>query len=352
MLGVLARQCVLLQQYSSRARIVNLVETLLEDPTMEPNSRPARTPRSPLSQRRSINDYNKRLASVNAQCVECVNPCGFTIKHAFDTRGYYLRPRAVPSAADFARLYAVFDRVFGDQGDVSVLEDIQSRAEMWCSEDGNRSAFSQAPVGFRDRRLRPDKSHKAYFQYCREFGYFMRGFRGGSYELSTDFRLLVDALDELVNHAEREFEHVTTALCDAFPEHMPRRDELRASSVLVKLLAYYPEANWATSPHYDKSALTMVLNASDIAEDRFRIGPFRHSSDADRLTAPDRAVNDDSEAGTAVVFPGMLWPLMGCDFLMPSPHAVMPLERATVRYSAIAFQLPSGLATDDLRTTI
>lgn len=313
---------------------------------------PTETPQSALWERRSSVQCNKHFEGVKRQCGDCHDPCGFRLKSAFDEVGFACLPGALPSAAEFSGVYELFDTLFGADADPAVLNHLAREAGLWSCHTGNAAAYSAAPVGFKDRRVRSDKSNKAYLQFTPEFGYFLRGLRKGSYEASLGLRQLCAKLDELAQHAERVFRNSIRSLVRSFPHEFPSADFDGPMSVLVKVLAYYPGEEWATPRHFDKSLLTLVLNASDLEADKLRVGPFEAAGAGKLMLAPPRQVQSRTMPGTGVLFPGMMWKKLGVDFLKPSPHAVLPVNDASVRYSAIAFLIAPDLDTSDMMTNI
>lgn len=319
--------------------------------TSQPTS-PTETLGSALWERQSLVQCSKRFEDVKSQCVDCLAPCGVRLKSAFDEVGFACMPGTLPSAAEFSGMYELFSAVFGPDADPTVLGHLEREADLWNSLAGNISAYSAAPVGFRDRRVRMDKSNKSYFQFTREFGYFLRGLRNGSYEASVGLRRLCSKLDEIAEHSERTFRASLRALALAYPDELPAKLCDGPSSILIKVLAYYPGEEWATVRHFDKSLLTLVLGASDLESDKLRIGPFDSGRLGKFMIAPQRQVHSSTSPGTGVLFPGLMWKKLGIDFLKPSPHAVLPVNDAAVRYSAIAFLIAPDLDTSDLMTNI
>ena len=107
----------------------------------------------------------------------------------------------------------------------------------------------------------------------------------------------------------------------------------------------------ATGRHFDKSLLTLVMHASDVAEDKFLIGPNPLVSPGQTMRPVDRYVEDPLLPGTGLLFPGGLWTKIGVRAIKPSPHAVEPVTGDGVRYSTIAFLMLPEANLDDVITS-
>jgi hypothetical protein len=133
------------------------------------------------------------------------------------------------------------------------------------------------------------------------------------------------------------------------PEHLALYAEDRPLPIIIKMIRYNnsPE-QFATDPHYDKSSLSLILNADD-DEVRLRLGYGRNCPLSSMFT-PLQYPESAQEPNSCVMIPGLCLELAGID-LPPTPHCVMPVDKAAHRHSIIAFLLVPHLeGTDGLDT--
>lgn len=257
----------------------------------------------------------------------------------------------LPSQQWFDALYALYDQLIDRRIDDAGLSSLSDECAAWGELPGNRNAFAGAPVGFRDRRQTAGKEQKTYFQYNREFGHYLKSSKGGSFYRDPLFRIFCERLDSIAVIAQRVFH---AALHELTEPHDGLAHALwgfyGGASVHVKVLRYEPDAKWATTPHFDKSALTFVLNADDLDQgESFRIAPYKPGITAEELQAPSRATDDISSPSIGLLFPGMCLRAMGVN-IQPSPHGVVPLQTDRKRHSMIAFLMAPGIDTNEMIT--
>jgi len=278
------------------------------------------------------------------------------LRHAFLHQGHMVIKDCLPSQLFFNMAYELYDEItYGQVSKCNAcpLGEFKALAAEWNGKPCNRRFYSGAPVGARDRRMRSDKAEKTYFQYTREFGHFLRGHSQSVMDRSVALEAFCTALDALILDSERIFRAAIDMLIEGgdtvLNEHFPQSASL---PILIKFIAYHPAERWATTPHYDKSVLTLVLNADDIDEDSFRIGPNALGSSLENLDAPSRSKQSCFERSNGVLFPGLFANPLGLKNIPPSPHGVLPFEKPRLRHSAIAFLMAPGVTSENMTTSL
>lgn len=305
------------------------------------------TGQSPLAQRQCLTKCTPQICGVNSKLQ-------FTAREEMIDAGYVAIPQATMSRATFAGIYGVLDEFFYAEGTQRARDLLGEAASMWNNDDANSAAYSGAPVGMVNRLTRADKDDKVYLQLCREFGHYLKGQKGSPYHYCSTVRFLIDTVMQLADQSEAVFRAMIARLLPKEQASIGATGMMKGNlPIMVKFLSYHPSDRWATPPHYDKSLFTAVLNGDDIWADTFRIGPKASGAlDLTNLSAPPRFVEDPSEDGTMIVFPGMFTKHVGMPDIPPSPHGVVPVAGGRLRHSAIAFLLVPNLNTSGLITTI
>lgn len=300
---------------------------------------------SPLNKGRSSTDLTPNLGIVKRQFYP-------SLLNEITENGYATLRRSMPSRYNFGALYALFDQV----ANIHCFEKqqnsrIKAEADAWQMMAGNQAAYAGAPMGFNDRRARTDKAEKYYFQYCREFHYYLRSHHASTYYQCPVFAAFAEKLFELSDLADGIFRGLAKEL-DNGAGNLSRVlfGNCGTPSILLKVLCYEPSTTWGTVPHFDKSALSLVMNTDDVERENFRIGQYRPGITTEELTAPDRIVEDGTAPGNALLFPGMCLYAIGESQIMPTPHGVLPVSNNRRRHSLIAFLLAPGIDTSAMET--
>ena len=296
---------------------------------------------SPLNQGWSSNDNSAPASAVKPQLL-----AGFDAD--FRRIGYSQLDGLMPTQRQFDALYTLFEQiVFGKFAEHHGLDQLHDEAKEWLANSANRRGYAGAPMGFRDRRPREDKADKVYFQFCPEFYYYLRANRSSCYYRHPHLANLLDELADCSKIAEGIFNSLLFRLDTRLRRTLLGPDG--TLSVLLKILAYEPSVKWGTTPHFDKAAFALVMNADDVATESFRIAPYRDGISKLELQAPDRRAPVD-EPGTAILFPGMCLRAVGVGDILPSPHGVEPVQGNRRRHSVIAFLITPDVDTSGMDT--
>lgn len=273
---------------------------------------------------------------------------------SINRRGFTLIPNALPPLSIFQETYEAFDAVTGvvRTNDLTAIV-LEKTADAW-NDDLSRSAFyARAPMGFRDRSLRADKEKKVYFQYSPEYGQFVSKRYPGLLLMSPEVQRLFKFCDKLWNQSANILKSVILELDEDYPglkTLLVRRK--RAFPVILRLIRYEPGTHLLTSPHHDKSALTIHMHSDDGAANQFIIGPARSGGLKLSDLSPVKRRANSRHARDAVVFPGMFLSQMGYEEIPASPHAALCSEESRYRHVAVAFWLVPFMFTDHLKTDL
>ena len=269
--------------------------------------------------------------------------------------GYAILANALPVQSTFDELYSAFDiAVQSLEQKVLVSSLVEKISEAWAADSRLSAYYARAPMGFRNRAVRIDKDRKQYFQYCREFGGFVKTRFPALLSEYPEFSLLFSLSDALWELSGRTLRAVILHIAESgkfegLSKVLVRRE--REFPLLLRLIRYDPGPKLATAPHLDKSAFTLHLNSDDKSGDRFLIGPGGRDlvSLADLRPAQIRRAGGATDA---IVFPGLFLNTAGYDALPATPHAALGMEEQTYRHSLVSFWLVPYLISDHLDTNI
>ncbi len=267
----------------------------------------------------------------------------------FEDRGYAVFNGVLPSMRWFEGVYEDFDR-FIDSVESEPEKGLQLRryAQEWLKEDDHDYYYCNVPCSYRNRLVNDRKRDKVYLQWCYDFSRSAL-FRGSAIGQESNTIRLCEKLEELEYICSPIFRDCIDDLGRTFPAFAARFDTNRALPVIFKLVRYsLSPLRFATDPHYDKSALSLILNSDD-AHVNWKIGKG-HSCRLSDMAAPFDYPEDRDQPTDTILFPGLC--LRAMDVAVdPAPHCVMPVTDRPYRHSIIAFLLIPGLGNMDALDT-
>lgn len=270
------------------------------------------------------------------------------------SQGYHVFRDALQPRRWFTSLYAAYDKVSTLVADKpQLLRQWEAAYVQWQAEGDNKAYFADVPPFFKNRSPLPTSSakrNKEYIQFCLDFAE-SPAYRTSSLAVIGEFRELVELMTELHYTSDRLFWRAIRSITD--DESMMRRrlrPAGRVAPIVLKAIRYnYDPKRFATDPHYDKSALSLLLHSDDR---HVSYGVAAHTSEPVRCTelrAPiDYPLSDDAP-NHGVLISGLCFQKIGVG-IGPSPHAVLPVTSSKWRHAIVAFYLVPYLDTTDMHT--
>lgn len=272
----------------------------------------------------------------------------------FAETGFVSAHDALIPAAEYMEVYQIYDAIFFAEANRPARSLIHRASIAWLSDQSNTISYSHAPVGFEDRKGRPEKDNKTYFQYNSSFGSLLAD--ANCLLKSGDLSELLSRLATIDELSRRIFfTHLKEIDCELNHKLSTTFGSLSKEDfpIVTKIIRYESNQRCATGVHFDKSVLTLLHHGSDMENDPFRIcAPNKHASyDFNNMSAPRRLANSPESSVIGIVFPGMLFSLAGIQEIQASPHGVnRSLNTKETRHSIISFLLMPGMDLSGLET--
>jgi hypothetical protein len=268
------------------------------------------------------------------------------------SQSYVVFKGALPNRCWFNNLYNTYDDVSRLLLETPALLDEWHRCvESWQRIRDTRQFFCGTPTDFRDRSTRADKRDKEYLQYSLDFA-TSSAFRDSVLSRNCAVVRLFGMLEELHFACADLFFRVIDSITAEVPEAKSRLlYDGRLAPIIIKVLRYNrrPE-RFATDPHFDKSALSLLLNSDDKSVS-YRLGRYVPSEIRySELFAPIEYPPNDDQWNDAVLISGLCLREVGLSALPPTPHSVLPVQDRDVRHSVVAFYLVPYLDTTHMTT--
>jgi hypothetical protein len=249
----------------------------------------------------------------------------------------------MPSARWFSRLYDSYDAIADAlDRDPGLLRDWDNLLSEWQEQDNNKRFYCNVPFKFKDRAEREGKRDKSYLQFCADFWRF-QPFKKFVYDHIPSGICAFESLDSISGLAAETFGRVVGELNVLRPGIIVALEGgIGRPAVIVKALRYNPNSErLATGPHFDKSALSIIV-ASDDREPLVRIGVSGVASAYSAYTCP---LALDKRARTDVILiNGLCLSAVGIEDMEPTPHSVLSVKEH-VRHSVVSFLLVPYLDT-------
>lgn len=277
---------------------------------------------------------------------------GNAIATNLQAHGFHTFRNALPPRRWFAGFYAQFDALATRlECHPDLAESWNALAAQWLARGDNAAYWCSVPPAFKDRTKRLGKRDKIYLQYSVPFAFWL-----AHREPDLLDRLgatgLFEALQRLHVLCSSLFNQAIVAIADGDRVIAAQlRPSMRPAPIVLKAIRYNPNAaRFGADAHYDKSALSLLVNADDY-DSRVRIGPYRaQGSRLSDLVAPVESARSDTASGDAVVIVGACLREIGLASFGPTPHAVLPVVQPRRRHSVVAFHLVPHLDASHVET--
>lgn len=262
--------------------------------------------------------------------------------------GVISAPRSKDSWRHLYSLYDAFVEYVGNHP--AKLPLFNETAKKWQSESGLKQFFSGyfSPY-FRDTTDTEGKDNKQTIQFCEPYYRYLYQERSELLEIES-FRRLADGL---MSHMLSCFSAVvpTVSALGEFEQSLYQALVPRSAMppIALRLIRYSSDKVFATNPHVDKSAITVIADTDDAEDDPLLV--FGPTTFVGQLKLSD-FVPVQKRSDESLILLGAAPREAGFSKFRPSPHAVLPILTKKVRHSAIFFWLMPYLDLENFDTTI
>lgn len=274
------------------------------------------------------------------------------IKNEFESNGFFEVPNNIVNKDKYRLLYKTFDNFIAAVNNSALLETILIDIEKKFLDSEYSAEFAGAPSGYRNCiKKEGKKDTKIYFQYSREYHNFVKNNYKEILQQYPIVRELLDQFEIIDDGSKKLFAESIKSLerTDPYVKNAMYGDR-EGLTVIMKVIRYDESKDLCTSPHYDKSGLTLILDNDDKENINLITAPYMTSFDFRKLSPPNRKFDKKPLITSAILIPGACMLKLGLN-IYPTPHAVRPTT-VKHRHSVIAFGLVPGMNTNGIQTTI
>jgi hypothetical protein len=203
--------------------------------------------------------------------------------------------------------------------------------------------WTNVRFGVRDKRpaTSRNKDKKFYLQFCREYGDWVIKNRSTQLAAIPELEYLFHQLLEVEKICQEIFLQKLSEMSISHPgikKLFYSYDGQKRVPISIRVISYENEGHFSVSPHFDKSAVTILLPSDDMPDQECLIvapadgTPFNHEN-LKGIIRP-KPTHPDSES-CALFITGAMLEEIGVS-IPPTPHAVLPHDRL-LRHVLVAF---------------
>lgn len=211
------------------------------------------------------------------------------------------------------------------------------------STSTNIRPFANAPMGLR-YFLNHSKDKKTFFHYSKEYHEFILTNYKQELDRYPIFSQLLDNLQQIDDYSRQKFIKYIKILQKKHKNIVDviykDRNDL---TIITKVVHYSSSPKMASSPHFDFSALTLMLDNDDQNDDNLIISPYSANFEHQSFSQIKRRYQRTNSGTSEIFIPGLALRLSGID-IPPTPHAVKSLNSS--RHSMISFAMVPYLQID------
>jgi hypothetical protein len=276
---------------------------------------------------------------------------GLSFGEQFARRGFIELGNIKTRQIDYDRLYENFDRFIEVMSsDPSFAQKMFDMESAFLGDEGRKSRYCSAPPSYRDPRIHATKRFsKIYFQFIKEF-----------YDICSIYNALPEdpQAREFLKQM-RTIDHISKQMFIQVLEQLEKdhpgitqkvygkHSEL---TVITKIVRYEETETglWGTTPHVDKSALSLILNSDDAHDESLWICEDVNNPMIYKLHKPIRYFTKSSDYTSIILIPGAACLKLDIP-IKPTVHGVAPIAKP-FRHALISFLLIPDIDMSDIVT--
>ena len=250
---------------------------------------------------------------------------------------------------DYNKLYSNFDNFIDmiDSNPTFAAQLYLSEKEFLLNEI-QKKRYCGAPPSYRDPKVHTTKRfNKIYFQYIKEYHDQLKA----EPTLPQVAKNFLDDMNKLDFVSKIQFNKILNQLEH---DHAGIKKLLYSNNndltVISKIVRYKKDDafKWGTTPHFDKSALTLIWDSNDDNNDSLILCDDPNNPSIDKLHKPERIYAHQENASSALLITGSAAQKAGWN-LKPTLHGVTAFKK-DYRHAVISFLLIPDIDMSNFQT--
>lgn len=261
---------------------------------------------------------------------------GNPIIHEIEKNGYFEFLNKEMDKQSYDKIYVQFDQLMR-----FIHENPKWIKKLYLADEEFHSYIENyrcgsPPMGYIDDG-KSNKCKKVYFHYTKEYEQFLKEKYPTLFEESRVFTKFIALLEKIYENSLKNYGYFIRELESS---QIPLSDIMYTEEgklvLLIKVVRYEKSEVAGSNPHYDFSALSLLLDNTDEGEETLQLAPYKEFVALSDFSRPNRKYKR-SDVGTSVLLiPGLALKELGYS-LNPTPHIV--LCQSSPRYAVISFAM-------------
>ncbi len=221
----------------------------------------------------------------------------------------------------------------------SFAKDIDTLEHEYLSHKDIKKRYCSAPPSFRDPKKNFQKRFdKVYFQFIREHYDLAMKNHSDIFREKPEVVAFLNGMKKLDEHAKERFNTIIESIDKEKPGFKAlvygKHNDL---TVISKIVRYNQTESWGTTPHRDKSALTLIWDSTDKNDESLILCPDIHNPATKDLVLPKRQFSQRDDCTSTILIPGLSLQKV----VFPLPATVHGVQAFTTpyRHAVISFLL-------------
>jgi len=220
-----------------------------------------------------------------------------------------------------------------------VIQCIDNLEKEYGANEDLKKRYCSAPPSYRDSRKNLQKRFdKVYFQFMKEHYDMAFGDKKGVFEGKPKAVDFLHGMKKIDDTAKDMFIDIIEKIDVENPGFKKliygQHGEL---TVVSKIVRYNKTESWGTTPHRDKSALTLIWDSDDLNDESLSLCKDLHNPSLERLEIPQRQFSGKDNCTSTILIPGLSLQQVGIA-LPGTVHGVLPFTQQ-FRHAVISFLL-------------
>lgn len=255
------------------------------------------------------------------------------------------------SKEDYNRLYESFDYFIElIKNDKNLLEKLTHTEKEFLSMENLSNQYCSTPPSYRDYLEHTQKRHdKIYFQFIKEHYELFKSAYPELLQSNPQIQEFFEQMVKIDEMAKKMFNVVVSGLQEKHPEvENCLLGKNREFTVVTKIVRYEKSDKWGTTPHFDKSGLTLIWDSDDEDHDSLLVCEKNLDPNVADLKKPKRNFANMDKVTSTLLIVGSCLSKVGIN-INPTLHGVSSINKDR-RHSVISFALVPNIDTSDLQT--
>lgn len=250
---------------------------------------------------------------------------------------------------DYNELYKNFDSFIDTMNkDKNVAIKVYDLEKEFLSNDSYKKRYCSAPPSYRDpREYATKRFNKIYFQFIKEHHDLICEKHPDLLSNNSDVNSFLKNMESLDAMARELF----TEIIDSLEQSRPGFKAIlygdhKELTIISKIVRYEETVVWGTTPHCDKSSITLIWNSNDDSDESLLLCEDMENPRIYKIKKPQRFFSGKNDVTSTILISGTACSKVGID-LHPTVHGVAPITKK-YRHAVISFLLIPDIDMSDI----